>query len=170
MGANRRKSSKQSSTNDRYQKQLKEVTFYLERSLGGRIILEELRKAGLRIESHAKWFRPDTADEAWLPEVGKKNWKVLMRDQRIGTRKVEVEALLNSGVQAFVLTSGNLKNAENAAIIVKALPRILKMLAQNDFPFIARITRQSTVRIWKSRPKKRKNRFSRARRRRARNK
>jgi hypothetical protein len=80
--------------------------------------------------------------------VGQNNWKVLMRDQRIGTRKVETEALLNSGVQAFVLVSGELKNADNIAIIKKALPKILLMLAQNDFPFIAKVSRQGTVKLW----------------------
>jgi hypothetical protein len=142
------------STNAHYQKQLREVTFYLERSLGGRIILEALRNAGLRIEPHFKWFRGNTTDEEWLPVVGKNNWKVLMRDQRIGTRKLELEALLDGGVQAFVLVSGNLKNVDNAAIIVKALPKILKLLAENDFPFIAKVTRQSTVKIWKFKKRK----------------
>ncbi len=154
MGAKRRKSRKRSSTSEHYQKQLKEVTFYLERSLGGRIILEALRKAGLRIEPHFKWFRSDTTDEAWLPQVGKKKWKVLMRDQRIGTRRLELDALLDGGVQAFVLVSGNLKNADNAAIIIKALPKILKILAENEFPFIAKVTRQSTVKLWKFKKRK----------------
>jgi hypothetical protein len=163
MGAKHRKSRKQSTTNARYQEQLKQVTFYLERSLGGRIILEELRKADLRVEPHFKWFRPDTADAAWLPEVGKKNWKVLMRDQRIGTRRLELDALLDGGVQAFVLVSGNLKNADNAAIIVKAMPKILKMLAENDFPFIAKITRHGTVNLWKSKQKKRNKTRKKAR-------
>ncbi|MFN2492255.1 MAG: hypothetical protein ABR501_05145 [Pyrinomonadaceae bacterium] len=159
MGVKRRKSRKQSSTSAHYQKQLKEVTFYLERSLGGKVIVEALRNAGLRIEPHFKWFRGDTADEEWLPEVGEKNWKVLMRDQRIGTRRLELEALLAGGVQAFVLVSGSLKNADNAAIIVKALPKIFSMLAQHDFPFIAKITRQSTVKLWKfQKPRRVKNR------------
>ncbi len=78
-----------------------------------------------------------------------------MRDQRIGTRRLQLEALLDGGVQAFVLVSGNLKNADNAAVIIKALPKILAMLAQNDFPFIAKITRQSTVKLWKFKQKKR---------------
>ncbi len=77
-----------------------------------------------------------------------------MRDQRIGTRKLELEALLDGGVQAFVLVSGNLKNVDNAAIIIKALPKILKLLAENDFPFIAKVTRQSTVKIWKFKKRK----------------
>ena len=112
------------------------------------MIVEALRNAGLRIEPHFKWFRGDTPDQMWLPVVGRNNWKVLMRDQRIGTRKVETEALLNSGVQAFVLISGELKNADNIAIIKKALPKMLSMLAQNDFPFIAKVSRQGTVKLW----------------------
>lgn len=76
-----------------------------------------------------------------------------MRDQMIGRRKLELEALLNAGVKAFVLVSGNMKNAENAAIIIKAMPRIIQAVRENNFPFIAKIERHSTVNIWKARPR-----------------
>lgn len=158
MGAKRRKSSRQSITNTRFQKRLKQVTFYLERSLGGRIILEELRKAGLKVEPHSKYFRPSTEDIDWLPVVGRNGWIVLMRDQRIGKRSLELEALLNGGVKAFVLVSGNLKNAENAAVFVKALPKMLSMIAQNDCPFIAKVSRQGTVKMWQKRSQRSKRR------------
>jgi len=86
-----------------------------------------------------------------------------MRDQKIGKRKLELEALLDGGVKAFVLVSGQLKNAENAAIIIKAMPKILKMIAQNNFPFIAKIQRHSTVELWKTKPVIRKGIHRKAR-------
>lgn len=115
-------------------------------------MLEALRKAGLTIEPHDRWFRPDTPDVVWLPEVGKRGLVVLMRDKKIGTRHLELEALLNAGVKAFVLVVGDKTNEENAAIIIKAMPRILQAVREYRFPFIAKIQRQSTVNIWKTRP------------------
>ncbi|MFZ0747956.1 MAG: hypothetical protein WAM70_01255, partial [Pyrinomonadaceae bacterium] len=145
MSAKRRKSRKQSITNEHYQKQLKRTTFFLERSLGGEVIRNELRKAGLRVEQHKKWFRHDTADEVWLPKVGRRRWIVLMRDQKIGKRPLELDALLYGGVQAFALISGQLRDSESAKIIIKALPNILEKIEQHPHPFIAKILRNSTV-------------------------
>jgi hypothetical protein len=136
-------------TKTHYQKQLERITFFLERSLGGDFILNEFRKAGLTVEPHSNWFRHDTPDTKWLPEVGKKNWVVLMRDQRIGKRPLELQALLNSGVKAFVLVTGELKNKENARIFIKAMPAICTMTEANDFPFIARVLINSKVVLWK---------------------
>jgi len=79
-----------------------------------------------------------------------------MRDQKIGKRLLELDALLDGGVKAFVLVSGQLKNVENAEIIIKALPRILEMTAQNNFPFIAKIHKNSRVELWKTKPGNRK--------------
>jgi len=84
-----------------------------------------------------------------------------MRDQRIGKRRLELEALLNGGVKAFVLVSGNLTSAENAAIIIKALPKIVAIIVENNCPFIAKVTRQSTVTIWEKRSQRSKRRKKR---------
>ena len=125
----------------------------MERSFGGNLILQELRKAGAKVEPHSKWFRHDTKDEQWLAEVGKKKWIVLMRDKAIGHRLLELEALLYAGVKAFVLIQGGLPDSENAKIIVGALQRMLRMAAENNFPFIARIGRTSSVTLWKTKAK-----------------
>src|SRR5947209_12353753 len=108
MRARHRTLPKQSNTSAHYQKQLKRITFFLERSCGGKTVLHELRKAGLRIEPHSRWFKHNTPDEVWLRQVGEKKWVVLMRDQKIGKRLLQLNALLTSGVKAFVLVTGDL--------------------------------------------------------------
>jgi hypothetical protein len=124
--------------------------------LGGTVIRDELRKAGLRVEAHNLWFRHDTPDEVWLPKVGKRKWIVLMRDKKIGTRPLELDALLYGGVKAFALISGQLKDSESAEIIIKALPNILDTINENQFPFIAKILRNGVVVLWKDKPMKHK--------------
>jgi len=96
-----------------------------------------------------------------LPVVGKAGWVVLMRDQMIGKCRLEREALLSSGVKAFVLVSGELKNAENAAIIIKAGPKMLAMIAQNNCPFIAKVSKQGTVKMWLKESRRSKRRKKR---------
>jgi hypothetical protein len=150
MGARRRKSKKRSSTSTPSEKQLKRTTFFLERSFGGTLVLEELRKAGLKVEPHQARFRHNTPDIEWLAVVGEKKWIVLMRDQNIGRRPLELEALLQAGVRSFVLVEGQLPDRENAKILTKAIPRMLELISENRFPFIARVRRDSSVVLWKS--------------------
>jgi len=102
------------------------------------------------VEPHSKWFRHNTPDEVWLLEVGEKKWIVLMRDLRIGKRIIELNALLVGGVKAFALVSGEMSDAQNAAIIVRALPKVFDMVEANDFPFIAKIQKNGSVELWKT--------------------
>lgn len=101
------------------------------------------------MEPHKKWFRHDTPDEEWLPVVGEKKWIVLMRDLRIGKRLIEFNALLTGRVKAFALVSGEMPDKRNAETIIKALPKIFEMIEANNFPFIAKVQKNSTVELWK---------------------
>lgn len=85
--------------------------------------------------------------------VGEKKWIVLMRDKKIGQRPIQLQALMAARVRAFVLVTGELKDSENAAIIVKALPRILTILASRTeypAPYIAKIHRDGGVYMWRT--------------------
>lgn len=104
----------------------------------------------MKVVPHGTRFRHNTPDEDWLPEVGEKKWIVLMRDQKIGKRVLELNALLRSKVKAFVLVTGELPSQESADIIKKALPKIIETIEQNDFPFIAKIHKDSSVEVWKT--------------------
>lgn len=114
------------------------------------MVLEELRKAGLKVEPHQARFRHNTPDIEWLAVVGEKKWVVLMRDQNIGRRPLELEVLLQAGVRSFVLVEGQLPDRENAKILTKAIPRMFELIREHPFPFIARVRRDSSVVLWKT--------------------
>lgn len=118
----------------------------------GKVVIEGLRNAGLKIEAHSTWFRHDTPDENWLDRAGESKWIVLMRDKKIGTRILELDALLDAGVKSFVLVSGQLSASENVTIIITALPKIIAMIVKNDFPFIAKVHRDGNVLLWRTKP------------------
>ena len=82
--------------------------------------------------------------------MGEKKWIVLMRDQNIGRRPLELEALLRAGVRSFVLVEGQLPDRENAKILVKAIPRMFDIISEHPRPFIARVRRDSSVVLWKN--------------------
>ena len=137
-----------------YQRQLRRTTFFLDRSFGGKLILEKLRKAGLRVESHHVRFRHNTPDAVWLGVVGEKKWIVLTRDAMIGRRFLELDALLAARARVFVVVSKDFTDEASGNIIIEALQDILKMLDENRFPFIARITASGSVTLWRTEPMK----------------
>lgn len=113
----------------------------------GRTIGRRLEAEGLRIELHDDHFSQGTPDAEWLPVVGQRGWIVLTKDTRIRYRPNEKQALLAAGVRAFVFASGSLSGAEMSEAIVKALPKMLKLLTAHRRAFVARITAASDVMI-----------------------
>lgn len=98
-------------------------------------------------------FRHNTEDAEWLAVVGEKKWIVLTRDAMIGRRLLELDALLAAGTRVFVVVSKEFTDEASANIVIAALPKILDMIAANNFPFIAKIYRNSAVQLWKKDPK-----------------
>jgi len=83
----------------------------------------------------------------WLPVVGQRGWIVLTKDKRIQENALESGALLRSGARAFVLTAGNLKGPEMAAVFVVNLRRSVHVARTHGAPFVAGVT-GVTVRVY----------------------
>jgi len=143
MDGEKKKSKKRSATSS--SRPLDDFVFFVDRSLGRKAVAEALRAAGARVEIHDDHLPQDAADEDWLAYVGVRNWVALTQDARIRYHELEFRALLRAKVRAFVLTAKGLRGEENAAIIVNALPAILRFLAKHPGPFVARISRNSKV-------------------------
>lgn len=90
-------------------------------------------------------FAQDTPDEEWLTRAGKEGWIVLTKDKLIRKRPIEREALVAAHARAFVFTGGNMSGIEMAESIVAAIPRMLRVIAATEPPFIARITGSGAV-------------------------
>jgi PIN like domain len=143
--AARAKRSKRPSAASSGSKLPERLVFFIDRSLGKKIVAQALRKIGETVEIHDDHFAPDAKDEDWLAEVGKRGWIVLTKDDRIRYRVTERTALTSSRVRAFVLTSSQLHGAEMAAAFVNALPRIKRLIAKHAPPFICRVSRSGNV-------------------------
>jgi predicted nuclease of predicted toxin-antitoxin system len=127
------------------------LVFFVDRSLGRRVIPSALRDAGARVELHDDHFSQDAQDQVWLAEAGKRGWVVLTKDKHLRYRAVETNALMSAKVRAFVLTArGDLSGAEIGQIFVKALPRMRILCATDSRPFVAHVSRNGSVSIMKS--------------------
>ena len=95
----------------------------------------------------AATFGTGTQDVDWLPEVGKRGWILITKDKNIRKREIELRALQQSGVRAFVLTAHGIKGDEQARVIREALPAMLRLLRRRAAHFVARVTANSNVEI-----------------------
>ena len=120
---------------------------FIDRSLGRLTIATALRAQGAEVHTHDAHFAQDARDEEWLADVGRRGWAVITKDTRIRYRQTELAALVAGGVRAFVLTRGDLSGPEMAAILVKALPHLVRFSARYEPPFIARIAASGRVQM-----------------------
>ena len=120
--------------------------FFLDRNLGRYTVAQALRQAGAHVEIHDDYFPKDAKDEAWLHDVGQRGWIILTKDKRIRYRSHERTALLQANGRAFVIVArGDMAAHDVAEILLRALPAIHRFLARHAAPFIASVTRSSTV-------------------------
>jgi predicted nuclease of predicted toxin-antitoxin system len=101
----------------------------------------------LRVEIHDDHFARDEEDRIWLHTVGKRDWVVLTKDQKLRYRPLEISALRASNARVFVLTAGNLRGSEIAAVFLAALPPICRLLHAQPGPFVARVSQSGRVTV-----------------------
>ena len=101
-----------------------------------------LSRLGARVQMHRDHFREDAEDVDWLPVIARREWVILSKDQ---FNWLERRAIKNAKGRAFLLVRGELSGQEQASIICKALPKILRILDLTSTPFIAKIYRDSSV-------------------------
>jgi PIN like domain len=66
--------------------------FFVDRSLGRRVIPDALRAAGAPVELHDNHFPQDAQDQMWLPEAGKRGRIGLTKDKHLGYRAAAAQA------------------------------------------------------------------------------
>jgi predicted nuclease of predicted toxin-antitoxin system len=130
-------------------RQPQSLTFFIDRCLGNRHIVEKLRSAGITIEIHDDHFKKDAEDVDWLPEIGKRGWVVLTKDGKIGKNFLERIAVARSQVKMFVLASQNLSGKDMAETFLKAVVPMQEFARKHPEPFIAKIYRDGHIEMWK---------------------
>lgn len=142
MPSNKRSGTKLSP----YEKQLRELTFFLDRNLGSRRVAEALRTAGANVEVHADHFAVDGSDEEWLAACGKRQWVAITLDYRIRYRASERGALRQHKVKAFLVArAGEMSGEGLSRLLVEKLPKLVALATQTAAPFAYRITPSGAI-------------------------
>jgi hypothetical protein len=115
-----------------------DLVFFVDRSLGSRKVVDALRAAGARVETHAAHFAQDAPDEEWLRFAGARNWVVLSKDS-LRERPIEMEALASVNLRTFILLRRHLSGNEMAEMFVAHLDAMVRMCQREPAPFLATI-------------------------------
>ncbi len=126
-----------------------ELVFFIDRSLGRNDVAQALRESGERVELHDSHFRPDAADEEWLPEVGRRGWVTLTKDERISRNRLQRLVVATSRARLLVLVSANLRGDEQGRAFALARQRIRRLVSREAPPFIAKVYRDGRVKLWR---------------------
>lgn len=127
---------------------VRQVVFFLDRSLGADDVRLAMQAAGAAVEIHIDHFSGATTDDVWLRAVGEKGWIVVTKDERIRYRAVERRAIAEARVKTFILVPKRLTGPQNGEILAKAIDKMTRFSVGNQPPFIAKVFRDSTVRLW----------------------
>jgi len=113
------------------------------------VIAEALRAAGARVETHSQHFTPGTIDERWLSAVASRGWIILTKDYRIRYREPALRVIRRAQARVMVLKrSVDLSGPEMAAIFVRALPAIRRVVKRESPPFVAKVGKDGRLTIW----------------------
>jgi hypothetical protein len=101
---------------------------------------------GIDIEIHDTYFGQTTFDDQWLPEVGRRGWRVLTQDPKFLSNESEKQALIDYGVGCFVLVVDQLSRWEKMRLIAKVWDQIEEVTRGEEPPYIYRITKSGEMR------------------------
>lgn len=132
------------------------VTFFLDENFGGKVIAGGLRAVGAHVEVHRDHFESGTADSDWLPKVGARGWVLLTKDRRIKTRPLEIAALRQAGVAAFVLVAPDMKGDEIASLLGRLAIKMARYATTNSRPFFISFGRTGKFKVVKTAKKARR--------------
>lgn len=120
---------------------LASLTFFLDHQIGRYQVAEALRSAGAMVEVHLDHFRGDAPDMQWIPEVGRRGWVLITKDQNIRRNPLERTAYQAARVRGSVLTGKDMKALELGTLLVRCLPGMVRRAAGRPGPFLFTISR-----------------------------
>lgn len=134
----------------RFQRLPEPWVWFVDRSLGAKIVADALRTIGERVEVHDDHFPRDAADEVWLASVGTRGWVILSKDDRIRRNPVERQALRTAGIAAFFLGRSDLRGDQMAAAYSAAMPAMKKTLRRYSVPLMAGVSLSGDVQVFEA--------------------
>lgn len=120
---------------------LASLTFFLDHQIGRYQVAEALRAAGARVEVHLDHFAGAMPDVEWIPEVARRDWVLITKDQNIRRNPIERVAYEAAKLRGFVVTGKDMSGTELGALLVQSLSGMVRRTAGRKGPLLFTITR-----------------------------
>lgn len=120
---------------------LKSLTLFLDYQIGRYIVAKALRAAGASVEVHIDHFAQDAPDTEWIPEIGRRDWVLITKDQNIRRNALERNAYVTAELRGFVVTGKDMTGPELAALLVRCLSGIVRRASGKPGPLLFSISR-----------------------------
>jgi len=123
---------------------LASLTFFLDHQIGRYQVAEALRTAGAKVEVHLDHFPGDMPDTDWIPEVARRGWVLITKDQNIRRNPLERAAYEVAKLRGFVATGKDMNAKELGELLVRCLPGIVRRTAGRPGPLLFTVSRGGT--------------------------
>ncbi len=120
------------------------LTFFLDHQIGRYQVAAILRASGAKVEVHLDHFAGDAPDIEWIPEVARRNWVLITKDQHIRRNPLEREAYRAAKLRGFVATGKDMNAQELGDLLVRCLPGMVRRTAGKLGPSLYAISRGGT--------------------------
>jgi hypothetical protein len=97
------------------------------------VVAEALRAAGAKVEVHLDHFRGDMPDIEWIPEVAKRNWVLITKDQNIRRNPLERTAYEAAKLRGFIVTGKDMNAKELGALTGRPGPLLFTISRGGTF-------------------------------------
>ena len=115
---------------------LASLTFFLDHQIGRYQVAEALRAAGAKVEVHLDHFPGNTPDIDWIPEVARRAWVLITKDQNIRRNPLERAAYESAKLRGFVATGKDMNAKELGDLLVRCLPGMVRRAAGRKGPLL----------------------------------
>ncbi len=122
---------------------LASLIFFLDQ-IGRYIVAKMLRAAGAWVEVHLDHFPGNKPDLEWIPEVGRRGWVLITKDQHIRRNPLERAAYGDAKLRGFVVTGKDMSGNELADLLVRCLDGMVRRAAGRTGPLLFTISRVAT--------------------------
>ena len=117
------------------------LTFFFDYQMGRYVVADALRAAGVRVEVHIDHFPMNAPDIEWIPLVAQRDWVLITKDQHIHRNMLERETYRDAGLRGFVLTGDNMSGADQATLLMRCLPGMVRRVAGRPGPLLFAVSR-----------------------------
>jgi hypothetical protein len=125
-------------------KRLAPLTFFLDYQIGRYVVAHALRAVGARVEVHIDHFPQAAPDTEWIPEVGRRGWVLITKDQNIRRNPLERAAYEAAQLRGFVVTGKDMGGPDLAELLVRSLPGMVRRVSGRPGPILFTISRGGT--------------------------